>query len=354
MSKVKKGKSQRNLFEYEERLAKINKFNTPLDKLKAIVDFELFREMLTDIFEVKQPKGKGGAPHYDYVFMFKILIFQRFYNLSEEQTEFQINDRLSVQRFLDISLSDDIPDYSKIWQFKNRLINENAIEKLFKIFDDFLVHKNVISKKGVMVDASFVDVPRQRNSKDENAILKKNAVPIDWGKKPHKLSHKDVDARWMVKNREKHFGYKNHVKVDVKSKIIRNYTVTGANVHDSQVMDKLLTKDDEKKVIYADSAYVGPTVKDELDKHQMCNRIHEKGKRGIPLTEKQKEKNKRKSRVRARVEHVFGFIENSMNGSKIKSIGKERAQGYIGLMNLVYNMARYSQIKCGRTLYSKA
>jgi IS5 family transposase len=283
--------------------------------------------------------------------MFKILIFQRYYNLSDEQTEFQINDRLSVQRFLDISLSDDIPDYSKIWQFKNRLINENAIEKLFKIFDDFLVHKNVISKSGVMVDASFVEVPKQRNNREENAIIKKNAVPKDWGGNPHKLSHKDIDARWMIKNKEKHFGYKNHVKADVKSKIVRTYTVTSAEVHDSQILDKILTQDDRKKIIYADSAYVGPTVEEEIGIYEMQNRIHEKGYRDHPLTEKQKEKNKRKSRIRARVEHIFGFIENSMNGSEIKSIGIKRAQGMIGLMNLVYNMARYSQIQRNKTKY---
>jgi transposase, IS5 family len=343
MTKIKR--KDRGLFEYQERMEKLKHIKTPMDKLNEAAEWEMFRPTLNDALELKDQKAPGGASHYDYIFMFKILIIQRFYNLSDEQTEFRINDSLSLQRFLGITLSDKVPDHNKIWEFREHLTKTKTIEKLFKLFDQMLENKGIVGKAGVIVDASFVDVPRQRNNREENKQIKEGKIPEDWGENPHKLSHKDTDARWMTKNKERHYGYKNHAKVDVKSKIVREYAVTDASVHDSQVVEPLLNEKDKGKPFYADSAYVGPTVAGILKRLEMKNRIHEKGYRNKPLTEKQKLKNKRKSRIRVRGEHVFGFVENSMNGSTIRSIGKERAESQIGLMNLVYNLARFAVIK---------
>lgn len=342
MTKIKR--KDRGLFEYQERLEKLNNIKTPMDKLNQVIDWEMFRTILTEALAPKKQKGPGGASHYDYVFMFKILIIQRYYNLSDEQTEFRINDSLSLQRFLGITLSDKVPDQNKIWDFRERLKKGKIVRKLFKKFDQMLENQGIICKAGAIVDASFVEVPKQRNHRDENKKIKEGEVPEDWKKKPHKLSHKDTDARWTTKNKERHYGYKDHVKVDIKSKFVREYAVTDASVHDSQVVEPLLNEKDKGKAFYADSAYVGPSVGAIVEKVGMINRIHEKGYRNKPLTEKQKAKNKRKSRIRVRVEHVFGFIENSMNGSTIRSIGKERAESQIGLMNLVYNLCRYTLI----------
>ena len=343
MGKIKR--KDRNLFEYQDRMERLKQKRTPLDKLNSIINFEIFRSILTEVLAPKEQKAPGGAPHYDYVFMFKILVFQKYYNLSDEMTEFQINDRLSVQRFLGITLSDKVPDYSKIWEFRTQLIKAKAIDQLFQMFDEYLVSQGVIGKAGVMVDASFVDVPRQRNKRDENKQIKEGEIPKDWKENPNKLCHKDTDARWVTKNKERHYGYKNHVKVDVKSRMIKSYVTTDASVHDSQVVDQLLTEDDNGKPFYADSAYVGPKVAEVLKNHAMVNRIHEKGYRNKPLTDNQKAKNKRKSRIRSRVEHVFGFMETSMNASFNRTIGKEKAHGSNGMLNLVYNMARLAQIK---------
>jgi transposase, IS5 family len=343
MTKIKR--KDRGLFEYQERMEKLNNIKTPMDKLNLAIPWEIFRPILNEALEPKEQKAPGGASHYDYVFMFKILVVQKYYNLSDEQTEFRINDSLSLQRFLGISLSDKVPDHNKIWDFRERLIKANAVKKLFKLFDQTLENQGIVGKSGVIVDASFVDVPRQRNHREENKQIKDGKIPEDWKDNPDKLSHKDTDARWAMKNKELHFGYKNHAKVDVKSKIVREYAVTDASVHDSQVVEPLLNEEDKGKPFYADSAYIGQMVSGILEKFGMKNRIHEKGFRNKSLTEKQKTKNKRKSRIRVRVEHVFGFIENSMNGSTIKSIGKERASGQIGLMNLVHNFARYTMVK---------
>jgi len=155
------------------------------------------------------------------------------------------------------------------------------------------------------------------------------------------LSHKDLDARWTTKNNQKNYGYKNHVKVDAKSKLITKYDTRNAAVHDSQAFENLLDKSDKGKPIYADSAYSGKPISDLLKRKNIVNKIHEKGYRGNPLTEKQKEKNRRKSKVRVRVEHVFGFMENSMNGMYLRVICHQRINAMISLMNLTYNMFRY-------------
>ena len=139
-------------------------------------------------------------------------------------------------------------------------------------------------------------------------------------------------------------GYKNQAKVDTKSKFINTYIVTNASVHDSQALEGLLDEKDEGQVLHADSAYTGEEQENTIKKYKLKNKVHEKGYRNAPLTDEQKATNKEKSKTRARVEHVFGFMEQSMNGLFIRSIGIVRATGIIGLINLTYNIFRYEQV----------
>ena len=116
-------------------MEKLSTKNDPLEKLNKNIDWEIFRSVLNKVFE-KEPKGPGGCPPYDYVMIFKILILQRYYNISDEQTEYQILDRLSFMRFLGLSLCDKVPDSNTIWLFRENLTNNSAIEKLFATFDE--------------------------------------------------------------------------------------------------------------------------------------------------------------------------------------------------------------------------
>jgi IS5 family transposase len=154
-----------------------------------------------------------------------------------------------------------------------------------------------------------------------------------------------VDARWTKKNNAVFYGYKNHIKSDTKTKLIEKFEVTDASVHDSQPVEKLLTEKDEGQPFYADSAYTGEEQDKIYDKKKVINKVNEKGYRNKPLTEEQKANNKEKSKTRARVEHIFGFVENSMNGSFVRTIGMARAKAKIGMMNLVYNICRCTQLK---------
>ena len=203
----------------------------------------------------------------------------------------------------------------------------------------------MILNQGSIVDASFVDVPRQRNSREENETIKTGGIPQDWQteENAHKIAQKDTDARWTKKNSERHFGYKDHVKDDEKSKIITEYTVTDASVHDSQETEPLVDDSDKGKPLYADSAYAGAPIAKALEKIGVENQIHERAYRNKPLTDEQKNRNREKSKVRVRVERVFGFIENSLGGSFIRSIGESRSAGIIEVINLTYNMFRFEQ-----------
>ena len=338
-----KNKNDLGFFDEQNRLDSLTMQNDPLVKLLAMINWEQFRKPLERAFE-NEDKGVGGRPPFDYVTMFKIMVLQRYYNLSDQQMQFQILDRLSFMRFLDLTLADKVPDEKTIWLFRERLIEKKLVEALFIQFLKNLEKANLIGKEGRMVDASFIEVPRQRNSRNENQQIKEGEVPDEWENNPNKLRQKDIDARWTKKNDQIFYGYKDHVKVDQKSKLILDYTVTDASVHDSQLLEELLDKKDKDQPLYADSAYTGEVQERIIEKAKMINRVHEKGYKNKPLTKSQKKANRKKSKFRARIEHVFGFMEISMKSMYIHSIGKDRATGIIGLMNLTYNILRSIQI----------
>src|ERR1035437_6129989 len=229
------------------------------------------------------------------------------------------------------------------WALREHLTKGGVVDLLFSQFITFLEEKNLIFNEGKLIDASFTIAPRQRNTREENEKIKNGEADDLWKDQPHKKRHKDIDARWTKKNGEKFYGYKNHAKVDSKSKFINKYVVTDASVHDSQALDELLDNKDKGQPLYADSAYTGKNQDETIAKHEMKNEVHEKGYKGKPLTEEQRVTNNIKSKTRARVEHVFGFMEQSMNGLLVKSVGMVRAAGIIGLINLTYNLFRYEQ-----------
>jgi IS5 family transposase len=274
--------------------------------------------------------------------MFKLLVLQRYYNLSDAQTEYQVSDRLSFQKFAGWTVADKVPDANTLWDFREALVRADVFEKLFAQFTQQLQSQGLLAQEGKLVDASFVDVPRQRNTRAENATIKAGGVPEAWVEQPAKQVQKDVDARWTKKNAEVHYGYKNPVKADAKSKLLERYAVTDASVHDSQKLAELVASADGE--VYADSAYRSAEAEAMLAEKQVTSQIHERAYRNRPLTGEQKESNRQKSKIRARIEHVFGYMSQSMKGFYLRYIGRRRNAAAIGLINLIYNLARYEQI----------
>jgi IS5 family transposase len=252
------------LFDKESTSLKLSKLGNPLEKLHKVIDFELFREELELGMLNHNKKNNSGCKPFDVVMMFKILLIKRFYNLSDEQAEYQINDRLSFREFLGLSSGDKVPDARTIWLFQNNLIEKNLEEKMFEQFNKYLQGLGLFVNEGKIIDATFAEVPRQRNKKEENEDINSGAGKSLWSDKPSKKCQKDIDARWTQKGGETHFGFKVHTKANKKSKFIESYKVTSAEVHDSQVMEKLLSEADKGQEIYADSAYIGATIENRL------------------------------------------------------------------------------------------
>jgi len=323
-----------SLFELQD--TRLERLGNPLLELDAVIDWEGFRKTL-NLINKKQRKGNAGAKPKDVILMFKSLVVQNMYGLSDDQLEYQIEDRRSFQRFIDLPNHQRSPDAKTFWSFRNRLSELNLIEPLFQKLSDQLNAAGFVARKGQIVDASIVPAPIQRNSKEENRRIKNGEIPENWI--DQKASQKDVDARWTKKNGKSHYGYKNHIAIDNKNKLIRNFEVTDASVHDSQVFEELLDPNNTNADVWADSAYRSKEKESTLKESGYRSKVHQKGKRNKPLTKAKLKANRNKSSVRCRVEHVFG-AQCNLRKKAIRSIGSVRAKTEIGMMNLVYNMRR--------------
>jgi IS5 family transposase len=322
------------------QLERLSKLGDPLEKLTKAIDWEIFRAPIRKRVR-KADYSKGGRPPMDEIMMFKITLIQDWNGISDDNAEYMVNDRLSYQRFLGLELGEKSPDAKTIWLFKEQLGAE-GLRELFDLFNEKLEGLGVVKREGSLIDATFVEVPRQRNSREENKIIKEGNVPEEW-KTPenaNKLEQKDTDARWAKKGNETFYGYKDHVKVDNASKIITDFAVTSASVHDVNEFEGLIDKND--KEAWLDAGYSSAEHVERIMKAYPGIILHicEKGTKNNPLTEEQKASNREKSHIRSRVEHVFGYITRFMGGISIRTIGKKRAEREICGMNLAYNLKR--------------
>ena len=322
---------------------KIDKNGDPLVQLNALVPWESFRESLESVHD-KPRKSTAGRKAFDVILMFKRLVLQSLYNLSDDQTEQQTLDRLSFMRFLGLELGDRVPDAKTIWLFRERLKEAGLVEEIFERFNGFLETHGFSAKKGQIVDACIVSVPKPRNGREENLRIKQGERIEDWSEA--KRRQKDVDARWTKKRGSTYFGYKNHISVDVKHKFVRRWAVTDAAVHDSRVFEELLDDGNSSREVWADSAYRSGEALRRLDELGYREHLQRKGYRNHPLTAWEKSGNRTRSRVRSRVEHVFGVQARRTRDSVVQTVGLVRAQVKIGLRNLACNLDRYAKLAC--------
>jgi len=328
------------MFGADVQLDRLSKLGDPLENIKEAINWEIFRKPIEKRVQ-KEDYSKGGRPPTDAILMFKITLLQDWNNISDDNAEYMINDRLSFQRFLGMELGEKSPDAKTIWLFKEKL-GKDGMRELFDLFDEKLHALGVVKREGSLIDASFVEVPKQRNSREDNAKIKNGELPEEWQKpeNANKLEQKDVDARWTKKGGHSYFGYKDHVKVDNKSKIIVDFTVTPASIHDIDEFEGLIDIND--KEAWLDSAYASEDHVARIKEAYPGIILHicEKGYRNKPLTDEQKESNRIKSKTRARVEHVFGYMTRFMGGIYVRTIGIDRAEREICGMNLAYNFKR--------------
>ena len=334
-------------FDIANRYAGLDAKNDPLLKIDAVVPWEDFRPRLEAAWRkpAEDRKSSAGRKPWDAVVMFKAIVLCALYNLSDDQVEYQLRDRLSFMRFLGLGIEDKVPDAKTVWLYREQLAQAGVIEAVFDSFDGYLRKRGYLAMGGQIIDASIVAVPKQRNSRDENARIRAGETPEGWEQQPAKRCQKDTDARGTKRHGKSHYGYKNHVNVDRRHKLVRRYQVTDAAVHDSQVLDDILDPDNTASDVWADSAYRSAAIEATLVERGLKSRIHRKGRRNKPLSERETQGNKTRSKVRARVEHVFGAQSNDMGGTLVRSIGLVRAKARIGLKNLAYNMRRLVQLE---------
>ncbi len=348
-------RSQPGFFDVDDRLKRLSDLGDQLEAFRAAVDFEIFRADLVSALAYSDG-AHGGRPPLDAVMMFKILVIQAANNLSDERTEFLINDRLSFMRFLGLGLSDRVPDARTIWLFRERLTKADAIKALFDRFDAALRASGYIAMSGQIVDASLISAPKQRNTEDEKRAIKEGRIPDEWKDKPAKLRQKDRDARWTVKfSKAKEradgtkppvdiaiptFGYQNHISIDSGFGFIRKWAATDAAAYEgARLREDLLDKTNTSRQVWADTAYRSKANEAFMEKNGFVSRIHRKKAKGKPIPEAVRRANNAKSKVRSRVEHVFAAQKDRMD-LFVRTIGIARATTKIGMANLVYNIKR--------------
>ncbi|MFO1035724.1 MAG: IS5 family transposase [Geminicoccaceae bacterium] len=347
--------SEPGFFDWDDRLRRLSDLGDHLVAFGRVVDFEIFRAELDAALGYRSGL-QGGRPPFDPVMMFKVLVIQAANNLSDERTEFLINDRLSFMRFLGLGLSDRVPDARTIWLFREKLTRAGAIRGLFERFDAALRAAGFIAMSGQIVDASLVAAPKQRNTEDEKQAIKEGRVPEDWKARPGKLRQKDRDARWTVKfSKAKErsggtrppvdiaiptFGYQNHIGIDRGFGLIRTWMVTDAAAYEgARLREGLLDKTNTAAGVWADSAYRSAANEEHLVRNGFVSRIHRKKPPRKPMPKRTRRANAEKSKVRSRVEHVFAEQKSRM-GLFVRTIGLARATTKIGMANLVYNLKR--------------
>ena len=275
--------------------------------------------------------SKRGRPSTPIVIALKCLILQFLYGLSDPELEDALIDRFSFQRFLGISFDTEIPDFTTIWRFRERLIKANLLDEIFEDFLKVLDEKNVILRKGTLIDATLVQAarkPKKKHDKQDNKT----------SKTARQMAQQDHDATGTKKGKKQYYGYKGHIGVDEGSNIIRKTKFTTASVHDSRERDNLICGDERS--VFADKAYFNDNVKRTLRKKGIYNGILDKGKRNHPLSDKQKKKNKKKSRVRNAVERPFAHFKKHMGYRCVRYVNLRRNELHFTFLCLIHNIRR--------------
>jgi len=340
-----------SLFASEERELKLNKLGDVLQGLDKYIDFTELA-CAVDKAAPRPSRAKGGRPPFPTELMVRVLVVQQMFNLSDEQMEYQLLDRLSFQRFVGLRQSSQIPDRTTIWTFKERLIKAEASGIIFEAVNQQLASQGYVARGGQMIDASIVPAPIQHVSADEKAQIKEQAMPSDWS--PEKRRQKDVDATWTKKHGKSFFGFKLSASTDNRYKLIRKVKVSTASAHDTTHLEDVLDSSNTSRDIYADKGYADHEREKRLKESGWRPHIQRKARKGKPISECQKQRNKRISKTRVRVEHPFASLAQ-MGGKLVRTIGLGRATLHLNWKAATYNMRRMCYLKTAEVapLYSR-
>lgn len=242
-----------SLFAAEEREAKLDRLGDVLQVMEKHIDFKALAAEV-DRAAPRSGRERGGRPPFPTELMVRALILQHLYNLSDEQMEYQVLDRLSFQRFLGLRRSSQVPDRTTFWTFRERLTAAKAGDALFEAVNRHLARHGYIARGAQIVDASLVPVPRQHVTAEERELIKEQAMPADW--KPAQRRQKDTEATWTKKHGKSSFGYKVSISADRRYKLIRKLKVSTACANDTLHLEDVLDTANTGRHLYGDKGYV--------------------------------------------------------------------------------------------------
>ena len=300
-----------------------------LDEIYSLIDWSRIEQLLTDIYS--SARGNKAWPP---IMMFRALLLQSWYKLSDEGLEKQWARDLLFRRFTGLDISEPVPDHSTIWRFRQKLDKDNLMNSLLSVLNNQLSEQGIYIKTGEVsiIDASVIEAKNNRSNKD------KNGNPTQ-----------DPEAAWNVKSgsdgkRKSTYGYKAHINVD-EDGFIKAMEFSAGNSHDSNHFTSLLSGNES--AAYADSAYASNKHSEYLKDKKIDERIIKRAYRNKPLTKKDKDFNRLHAGVRCTVERVFGVLKQHYAMSKARYMGIDRNQTRVALMAFAYNLKRGSHIQRG-------
>ena len=348
-------RGQPGFFDVDERLKRLSDLGDQMLAFTAAVDFEMFRPELTRALAYSDG-AQGGRPPFDPVMMFKILVIQAANTLSDERTEFLINDRLSFMRFLGLGLADRVPDARTIWLFREKLTRAEAIKPLFDAVRRGAARRPATSPwAGRSSTPRWSPRPSSATPRTRRTRSRQGRIPEDWKAKPAKLRQKDRDARWTVKfskakaTRRRHQARRRHRHPDLRLSephrdrprhgLIRRWHATDAAAYEgARLREGLLDKTNTASAVWADTAYRSKANEAFLEANGFVSRIHRKKPPGRPMPERRGGPTRSSPRS-APASSTFRRAEGQ-DGPFIRTVGIARATAKIGMANLVYNMRR--------------
>jgi IS5 family transposase len=271
---------------------------------------------------------------------------QQWYDLSDQETEFAMLDRIYFIRFAGLSLEESVPDHTTICRFRNALIEKKLLQTLLDEVNTQMKKQGRLVKKGVAVDASIISsAARPRKRVDIETVVcdrKEDELPCTTQTKVSVSYSHDCDAAWTKKGKEFHYGYKAHTCVDVDTGLILSAHATPANYSDTGELEVLVKESDlpSRSRVYADKGYTSANNRKFLKQHKCKDGIMNRGYRNKPLTERERARNKLISKRRYVVERVFGTLKQRYGMARASYLGTFKVQGELLLSSLAYNLKR--------------
>lgn len=317
---------------------------TKLDGLSTVVDWRPLEKMLRKALG-RDNRLTPGAKSYPALLMFKVLLLQAWYELSDEAMEEALVDRASFCRFVGLSLEDEVPDHTTICRFRNLLANKGVLRKLLDAINRQLEKQGKLVKKGIAVDASVISsAARPRKVLEIEAVPEdRKECPEDQGVSQVNVTYShDTDAAWLKKGKDFHYGYKLHAAVDTKDGFILGGHMTPANASDTGEFKRLVGEVNlpKRSRVHADKGYTSKGNSNFLEEQQLLDGIMDRAWRNTPLSRREQQRNREISKKRYIVERVFGTLKRSYGFARASYIGLAKTQSEFLLTAIAYNLKR--------------